>query len=224
MWTEPWIPRDTDFFLGRERGSRPRCVSELISNGRWREEEDTKQHVRSCRGEKAKGECSRPPDNPQFWSYLWQLKLPPRVVVHFSLDSYDHWRTVALVQGLVTGHSMSMAKLVVLEGIVSMLWSTWKARNCQVAVHTIIQQGLQLCKCREAAGNFWWRRQGGRRGVADSGEPRLKWKQPSATFVKINCDACWLKESNQGATGIVCRDSQAVKFHAINNAIHVIIH
>ncbi|GAA0179660.1 hypothetical protein LIER_30001 [Lithospermum erythrorhizon] len=39
MWTESWVPKNTDYFLRGERGDRARWVSQLISNGEWIKEE-----------------------------------------------------------------------------------------------------------------------------------------------------------------------------------------
>ncbi|GAA0150032.1 hypothetical protein LIER_09059 [Lithospermum erythrorhizon] len=35
MWKEPWVPRNTNFFLRCERGENPRWVSQLIRDGCW---------------------------------------------------------------------------------------------------------------------------------------------------------------------------------------------
>ncbi|GAA0168567.1 hypothetical protein LIER_23254 [Lithospermum erythrorhizon] len=39
MWTEPWVPRNTDFFLRGEQGDKPRWVSELMQGGVWNKRE-----------------------------------------------------------------------------------------------------------------------------------------------------------------------------------------
>ncbi|GAA0143142.1 hypothetical protein LIER_03895 [Lithospermum erythrorhizon] len=103
---------------GEERGERPRCISQLIHNGKW-----IKEEVDKCMPEED-ARCvmgmplsfSRGADR-LMWihtrcgnyitcsGYKTACKMKRegelRVVVRHSLDPYDHWRTVVIVKRAV---------------------------------------------------------------------------------------------------------------------------
>ncbi|GAA0159369.1 hypothetical protein LIER_16160 [Lithospermum erythrorhizon] len=102
-------------------------------------------------------------------------------------------------------------KREVLWEVACMLWHIWKARNYVVfeklfvPPDIVIVNGLKLAMDFTKAGEA--RAQVEQSGIAAAEIPRARWQPPRVSFVKINCDGGWSKDSLAGTSGVVCRAS-----------------
>ncbi|GAA0141871.1 hypothetical protein LIER_42683 [Lithospermum erythrorhizon] len=198
IWTEPWVPRETDFKVHGVGNEDFSLVSQFIMRG----ERDRQRVEGDLQGDEC-GECSTGSTPDPSWKDIWSLKFSPLVKSFIWKCANPNERSTS------TSRSPNISQNLQLLGcpensdqVTCVLWFLCKYMNGIIfddkaidgesiwqTVYLLDESYKAACLKPSISALQ------SRGGESDS------WQKPNQGFLKMNTDASWLRSTRRGAAG-----------------------